>query len=112
MISCAGREVRLKVVVQVIPTYSMSCFKLTKKVCKSLSSCMAKYWWCSSLDHCSMHWKVWEFLASPKVKGGMGFQELELFNTTLFGKHGWRLMTNPNSLCARVLKGRYNIPIQ
>jgi hypothetical protein len=37
----------------------------------------------------------------------MGFRDLHLFNLALLGKHGWRFMTNANSLCARVLKGRY-----
>ena len=43
MISCASREVRLKTIAMVIPTFSMSCFKLTKKVYKSISSPMTKY---------------------------------------------------------------------
>jgi hypothetical protein len=47
-----------------------------------------KYWWSSSLDKHSIHWVAWDTLASPKAKGGMGFQELELFNLTLLGKHG------------------------
>jgi hypothetical protein len=29
MVSCAGREIFLKAVIQAIPTFSMSCFKLT-----------------------------------------------------------------------------------
>ena len=105
---CAGRETLLKSIIQAIPTFSMSVFLLTKKVCKTLTSCMAKYWWSSSLDRRSMHWMSWEALAQPKIRGGMGFRDLELFNIALLGKHGWRLMTEPNSLCARVLKGRYS----
>lgn len=85
----------------------MSCFQLTKKVCKTLASYMAKYWWSSNLDRRSLHWLSWKGLASPKVKGGMGFKDLQLFNIALLGKHGWRLMMNPNSLCSRVLKARY-----
>nr|XP_051230109.1 uncharacterized protein LOC127348034 [Lolium perenne] len=104
MLACAGREVFLKTVIQAIPLYSMSCFKLTKKVCKSFSSITGRYWWSSSLDRKSVHWVSWKELAKPKVKGGMGFRDLELYNVALLGKHGWRLMTNPSSLCARVLK--------
>jgi hypothetical protein len=29
-----------------------------------------------------------ELLTAPKIKGGMGFRELELFNLALLGKHG------------------------
>jgi hypothetical protein len=106
-LSCAGREVFLKTVIQAIPTYGMSCFKLTKKVCKTLMSIIAKYWWSSSLDRSSLHWVSWNILTTPKVKGGMGFRELELFNLALLGKHGWRFLNNPDTLCSRVLKGRY-----
>jgi hypothetical protein len=90
MLSCAGREVFLKMVIQAIPVHSMSCFKLTKKVCKQLRALIAKYWWSSSLDRNSLHWVSWEVLVSPKIKGGMGFRDLELFNLALLGKHGWR----------------------
>lgn len=38
----------------------------------------------------------------------MGFRDLHLFNLALLGKHVWRFMKNPNSLCARVMKGRYS----
>jgi hypothetical protein len=37
----------------------------------------------------------------------MGFRDIKLFNIAMLGKQGWRLMTNPDSLCARVLKGKY-----
>ncbi|KAE8804217.1 hypothetical protein D1007_19788 [Hordeum vulgare] len=66
MLSCAGREVRLKTVAQAIPTFSMSCFRLTRKVCKSLVSLMAKYWWSSSVDRQSLHWLSWDAVSEPK----------------------------------------------
>jgi hypothetical protein len=42
-----------------------------------------------------------------KLQGGIGFRDLRLFNLAMLGKQGWRLIENPDSLCARVLKGRY-----
>jgi hypothetical protein len=43
--SQAGREVLLKSVAQAIPTYSMSCFLLSKTTCKKMRSPIANYWW-------------------------------------------------------------------
>ncbi|KAM6552927.1 hypothetical protein CsatB_013689 [Cannabis sativa] len=42
-----------------------------------------------------------------KSKGGMGFRSLRDFNLSMLGKQGWRLMTRPNSLVAKVFKARY-----
>ena len=53
------------------------------------------------------HWLAWDKLTRPKGEGGMGFRDLHLFNLALLGKQGWRLITNPNTLCARVLKSKY-----
>jgi hypothetical protein len=37
-LSCAAREVLLKANAQLVPTYPMSCFKLSPVVCRNLTS--------------------------------------------------------------------------
>jgi hypothetical protein len=54
-----------------------------------------------------MHWLSWDKLTASKCQVGMGFKDLECFNIALLGKQAWRLVMNPNSLCARVLQSRY-----
>lgn len=106
--SCAGREVLLKSVAQALPTYySMSCFLLPVNTCKRMRQSIANYWWGSSADNRHIHWLRWDRLTLTKCDGGMGFRDLRMFNLALLGKQGWRIMTRPESLCTRVLKGRY-----
>jgi hypothetical protein len=106
-LSCAAREVLVKAHAQSVPTYPMSCFKLSPVVCKKLTSIVSNYWWGSSVDNHKMHWLRWEKLTWPKCHGGIGFRDFSLFNQVMLGKQGWRLLTRPDSMCARVLKGKY-----
>ena len=104
--SCAGREILLKTVAQAVPTYSMSCFLLPVNTCKKMRTTIANYWWGSSADNRHIHWQSWDRLTQPKYKGGMGFQDLRLFNVAMLGKQGWRLITKPESLCLWRPQGR------
>lgn len=48
----------------------------------------------------------WSLLCDLKV-GGLGFRSLSKVNIALLAKQGWHLLTNPNSLMARVVKDKY-----
>jgi hypothetical protein len=74
---------------------------------QKITSAISNYWWGSAVDGRGMHWKKWSELTLPKPYGGMGFRDIKKFNLAMLGKQGWCFMTNPTSLCARVLKGKY-----
>jgi hypothetical protein len=42
-----------------------------------------------------------------KNEGGMGFRDFHSFNLAMLAKQSWRLITEPTSLCARVLRAKY-----
>ena len=41
------------------------------------------------------------------ISNSMGFRDLHSFNLAMLAKQVWRLVTNPDSLCARILKAKY-----
>ena len=45
LLSQVGREVLLKVVVQAIPTFAMSCIKLPVGLCHDIEMLIRKFWW-------------------------------------------------------------------
>lgn len=105
--SAGGKETLIKSVLQVIPTYAMSCFKLPFSLCNELEQICAKFWWSSSSNGVGMHWTQWMNLCKPKQFGGMRFRNLSDFNRALLAKQVWRIIREPNSLLATVLKARY-----
>ena len=54
-----------------------------------------------------MAWVGWKQMCHPKSKGGLGFRNLQAFNLAMLAKQAWRILTNPTSLIARVLKACY-----
>ncbi|KAK2656123.1 hypothetical protein Ddye_009175 [Dipteronia dyeriana] len=107
LFSLGGKEVLIKAVIQDIPTYSMSLFRLPKSFIDYLHSICAQFWWGSKEESMRIHWCSWKRLCCSKVSGGMGFHDLTIFNKALLAKQCWRLIQHPNSLAARVLKSCY-----
>jgi hypothetical protein len=59
LLSKAGKEISIKAVAQAIPTYAMSCFDLTKKLCDEISSMINRYWWSQQDGKDKCHWIGW-----------------------------------------------------
>jgi hypothetical protein len=68
---------------------------------------ISKFWWGDDDNSNKMHWFAWWKLCLPKNDGGMGFRDFHSFNLAMLAKQVWRLIADPNSLCAKVLRAKY-----
>ena len=107
LLTPAGKEILIKSVAQAVPSYTMSCFLLPKKLCEELTGMIRKFWWGQVKNEKKLAWLSWDKMCLPKDRGGLGFRDLKSFNLALLSKKGWRLQTNSTSLFSRVYKAKY-----
>jgi len=79
LLSQVGKEIMIKVVIQSIPTYSVSVFKLPTSLCKDIEAMIGKFWW-GQEEKKKIHWVKWISLCSLKFVGGIGFRDFQHFN--------------------------------
>ncbi|KAL0360943.1 UNVERIFIED_CONTAM: putative mitochondrial protein, partial [Sesamum radiatum] len=102
-LSQAGRAVLLKAVLQTIPSYAMSCFRILYTFLLELESLMANFFWnCGSAF--KIHWVAWAKLCMSKEEGGLGFRRLKEFNLALLAKQAWRVALSQSSVLNTSLK--------
>ena len=62
LLSQTSREVLIKVVIQVIPTYAMRCFKIPLGLCHEIEMMIKKFWWGQRGERRKINWLKWEEL--------------------------------------------------
>lgn len=107
LLSQGGKEILLKAMALVIPTFTMSVFKLSTFLYTEFESLMAKFWWGHNCDKDKTHWISWDKLCKLKNKGGLYFKNLHDFNLSILAKQGWRILQNEISLLSRIFKAKY-----
>lgn len=82
-LSIVSKEVLLKLVVQVLPAYTMSLFILPKDFYSDIEKIMNSFLWGSTKDtRASIYWKRWDLLCTSREKGGVQIFK-EFMNSTL-----------------------------
>ncbi|KAK4391663.1 putative mitochondrial protein [Sesamum angolense] len=85
LLSQAGKAVLIQAVVQAIPSYAMSCFRLPKMLLVEFQSLAANLFWHDG-DKRRIHWLAWDHLCRSKLDRGLGFCNLAAFNLALLAK--------------------------
>ena len=72
LLSQAGREVLLKPMVQAIPSFAMSCFKLPLGLCDEIKALIRKFWLGQKGEQQKSIGKNGRYFVNKKRKGGWG----------------------------------------
>ena len=83
-------------------------FLLPVELCAKLERMMNSLWWGKyCCNDKGIHWMEWSKLCKSKFHGGLGLQRIHEFNLALLCKQGWRLLSKPKYLVAKIFKARY-----
>ena len=106
-LSQAGWGILIKSVLQSIPMYTFSYFKVPNTTCKNLDTIVRNFWWGHDQEVKNCIWFHWDKLCENRKEGGIGFRKFNLMNQAMLAKQFWRISHNPQSLMARTLKAKY-----
>nr|GEZ97549.1 hypothetical protein [Tanacetum cinerariifolium] len=108
-LSIGGRLTLIKSVLGSLRIYYMSIFKCPESVLNSLEAMRASFFWGGSEDKRKMSWLKWENVLASFDKGGPNIGSLKAFNLTLIKKWTRRLVNNPDSIWACVIKAIHGV---
>jgi len=95
-LSMGGRVTLIKSVLNALPIYLLSFFKIPQRVVDKLVSLQRNFMWGENQQHKRISWVKWEVVCLPKSEGGLGIKDLAKFNAALRGRWIWELAANHN----------------
>ncbi|KAL1107622.1 hypothetical protein V6Z11_D03G058400 [Gossypium hirsutum] len=107
LLSCRGKEIFIKSILQSIPTYAFSVFLAPRGIIEDLQFKINRMWWNGKDRGQSWSMLTWDRVCFPEGMNGLGFRDLLLFNLALLGRQVWRLLTCKDTLCYHVLSSKY-----
>ena len=108
LLSQAGRTTLIKSILQSLPLYTFSCFKVPEYVCTKMDSIVRAFWWGHEPGERKLHMLNWDKICHPRRYGGLGFKKFHPMNQAMLAKQYWRIVQHPNSLLARTYKAKYH----
>ena len=89
-LSRPGKLVLIKAVINSLPLYYLSLFKMPRKVADMLNKVQRRFLWSGGHANRSSALVKWEVVQRPKAQGGLGIGDLMIKNAALLFKWWWR----------------------
>ncbi|PWA91621.1 RNA-directed DNA polymerase, eukaryota [Artemisia annua] len=104
LISVGGRHSLIKSVLNSLPTYFMSIYKVPVSICSKLESMRNKFFIGSEIGEKKMTWVSWNKCLASKISGGLGIGSILALNAGLLFKWIWRFNQKSTDLWVTVIK--------
>ena len=93
-LSMGGKVTLIKSVLNALPIYLLSFFKIPQRIVDKLVSLQRNFMWGGNQDHKKIPSVKWDVICLPKNDGGLGIKDLSKFNAALRGTWIWDLSSN------------------
>lgn len=110
-LSFGGRVTLIKSVLNSLPIYYLSLFRIPEGVVKEINSIQSKFLWGDSSLKKKIHLVNWEKVSMSRERGGLGIKKIKAMNEALLIKWWWRFGTKKDALWKTVIcsKSRDNL---
>ncbi|KAM7480816.1 hypothetical protein LguiB_005399 [Lonicera macranthoides] len=110
-LSKGGRLTLIQSVLESIPIYYLSLFKMPISVCNTIEKMMRDFFWEGYGESVGDHLIRWDNVSKSKEKGGLGIGNIAFKNAALLGKWLWRFPNEQNSFWCLIIKSKYGIHV-
>jgi hypothetical protein len=109
-LSYGGRITLINSVLSSLPLYFFSFYKAPKCIIHQLVRKQRNFLWGGGIENKKVCWISWDHICLPRIKGGLGIKNLELFNLALLSKWKWRMLADDDVLWSDLVCFRYGNP--
>ncbi|WJX67429.1 hypothetical protein P8452_51895 [Trifolium repens] len=106
-VSLGGRIVLINAVLNSLPIFFLSYFKMPVKVWQEVVKIQRKFFWGGIGSRRKICRVKWSEICKPKKEGGLGIKDLRLMNISLLAKWRWKLLKRDDELWKKVVVAKY-----
>ncbi|GAU26515.1 hypothetical protein TSUD_361480 [Trifolium subterraneum] len=106
-VSLGGRIVLINFVLNAIPIFYLSLFKMPVLVIKKIIRIQREFLWGGVKGGRKISWVKWKEVCKPRCQGGLGVRDVGKVNLSLLIKWRWRLLQPEGAFWKELLVAKY-----
>lgn len=108
-LSGGGRLTLIATMLNAMPMYFMSLFRIPKGIAEEMERKMRDFLWDEADGDSHCHLVAWDQVGRPKDRGGLGVWNIGITNKALLRKWWWRFAVEEELVRKRVIVSKYGL---